>query len=316
MQASSSGLTLDDIREYIAEEFGEDKPSRRTAERLRDGLLQIFPDMYEAETDERLKRWKIPNIAANRLINFSSEELTELELTRKVLLEKGLDARAKNVASLIDKLKPLTDKLSRIEPDLEALCEAEGFALRPSPRYKIDAEILSKLRYAIKACCKIAINYKGSSGKMSWQDIEPYGIIYGHKNYLVAWMDYNEDYCYFILSNIKKIKALDQSFERDDEFNLKEYASRSFGIWQDDEPLEVELKFTPEIKEDVENFYFHSSQELIPQSDGSTIVKFTACGDREICWHLFTWGSNVQILAPDKLKDLYKKMIEEVSESL
>ena len=39
--------------------------------------------------------------------------------------------------------------MNRIEPDLEALTEAEGLAMRPGPRPKINAEIVGALREAI-----------------------------------------------------------------------------------------------------------------------------------------------------------------------
>lgn len=52
MQESSEGLSLEDIqRKYNV--------SRRTAERMRNALLNYFPQMEEVETGERTKRWRI-----------------------------------------------------------------------------------------------------------------------------------------------------------------------------------------------------------------------------------------------------------------
>jgi predicted DNA-binding transcriptional regulator YafY len=39
-------------------------------------------------------------------------------------------------------------------------------------------------------------------------------------------------------------------------------------------------------------------------ADGSLIVRFRAGGVQEMCWHLFTWGTVVQIVAPDTLRVL------------
>ena len=32
------------------------------------------------------------------------------------------------------------------------------------------------------------------------------------------------------------------------------------------------------------------------------MVRFRASGMRELAWHLFTWGEQAQILAPERLK--------------
>ena len=61
MQASRGGLSLDDIQER----FGG---SRRTAMRMRDAILRIFPHADEVPTDEKKKRWRIPPGTMDRLI--------------------------------------------------------------------------------------------------------------------------------------------------------------------------------------------------------------------------------------------------------
>lgn len=40
------------------------------------------------------------------------------------------------------------------------------------------------------------------------------------------------------------------------------------------------------------------------QPDGSLIVRFRAGGALEMSWHLFTWGSDVEVLEPAKLRKL------------
>jgi hypothetical protein len=39
---------------------------------------------------------------------------------------------------------------------------------------------------------------------------------------------------------------------------------------------------------DARKFLFHRTQTTEEQPDGSLIVRFTACGLSEMCWHLFT----------------------------
>lgn len=62
------------------------------------------------------------------------------------------------------------------------------------------------------------------------------------------------------------------------------------------------LRFTPEAAEDAERWLFHPSQNITTEADGSLTVRFRAGGTQEMCWHLFTWGTAVTIVAPDALR--------------
>ena len=41
---------------------------------------------------------------------------------------------------------------------------------------------------------------------------------------------------------------------------------------------------------------------MTSDEDRSLIVRFTAGGTREMCWHLFTWGDAVTVEAPESLR--------------
>jgi predicted DNA-binding transcriptional regulator YafY len=40
------------------------------------------------------------------------------------------------------------------------------------------------------------------------------------------------------------------------------------------------------------------------------MVRFRASGMKELAWHLFTWGDNLRILAPQSLKDAMLTALE------
>jgi predicted DNA-binding transcriptional regulator YafY len=127
----------------------------------------------------------------------------------------------------------------------------------------------------------------------------------------VAWseMDRARDFRNFALSNIERVEVLDRTFTRRPDFSLRDYAQRSFGVFQ--EPaVDVVLKFTPKAAIDARDFVFHPTQTLDPQPDGSLIVRFRAGGLTEMCWHLFTWQGQVEIVKPRRLAALFRDQIE------
>lgn len=76
---------------------------------------------------------------------------------------ENLPVQADNLERLWVKLKGMVrpESASRIETDLEALLEAEGHAMRPGPRPKIEPKVLYLLREAIKGSQKVLITYRG-----------------------------------------------------------------------------------------------------------------------------------------------------------
>ena len=74
----------------------------------------------------------------------------------------GLLRQAGALRTLEAKLRAelAASEASRLAPDLQALTEAEGFALRPGPRQQISPVVFDTLRYTVKAHRKVRIDYR------------------------------------------------------------------------------------------------------------------------------------------------------------
>ena len=64
------------------------------------------------------------------------------------------------------------------------------------------------------------------------------------------------------------------------------------------------MNIDPEAAAHARAFHFHPTQSMEDQPDGSLIVRFTASGHLEMCWHLYMWGDSVEVLAPKALQKL------------
>ena len=49
---------------------------------------------------------------------------------------------------------------------------------------------------------------------------------------------------------------------------------------------------------------FHPDQTLTSNEDGSVTVRFSASGLLEMAWALYPWGHNVEVIKPERLKQL------------
>lgn len=299
MQSKPQGVSIKDIEEKY-------NVSRRTAERMRDSVLNIFPQVDELETFDKYKRWGFTGCYLSELINFTADEMAILETLKKAQAERNLEANAELLESILTKIKAFSKKsLDKIENELEILLQAQGYAIKQVPHYTIDLNNLSLIKDAIKNSKKISACY-GTKNRV----LSPMGFIYGEKIYLVAKDEGKGSEAYnYLLHKFSNIKITDIGFEKGD-FDLKEYSQKAFGVYQG-EIFDVKLKFAPDVYEDVLSFNFHPTQKMKKQEDGSVIVNFKASGEYEICWHLFKWGNTVEIIAPKKLKNAYIRMLNE-----
>ncbi len=300
MQGTREGLSLQDVQHRYS-------ISRRTAERMRDAVERIFPQLEQANPGERPKRWRLPSGVLNRLVTFTAEELTRLESAADVLERDNRQYEAGQVRKLGAKVRSLMTReaMQREEVDLEALLEAEGLAMRPGPRPVIKDDVLVTLRNAVTACRKVRLHYRSrGTKKLSRQIVCPYGFLYGNRHYLVAYSMGMRDYRLYSLSNIEKTEITEWPFTRRDGFSLQAYAEHSFGVFQE-EPFDVVWKFTPAVADDAREFLFHPSQSMEDMPDGSLLVRFRAGGAREMSWHLCTWGEAVEVIEP---KDFWARL--------
>lgn len=307
MRGNAEGLSLEDIQR----DYGV---GRRTAERMRDAIERVFPQMEQANPGEVPKRWRIRAGVPTSLVGFSAEEFSALATACNLARRENLSEAAGRLETLSAKLKSLIHPQAarRIGPDLEALTEAEGIALRPGPRQRIAAELLADLRHAIIACRKVRLHYRArGTGALSRQLVCPYGFLYGNRHYLVAYSlsDRARDYRLFSLANIEKAEIADSSFTRRKDFSLQEFAERSFGVFQE-KPFDVVWRFSPKAAADARQFLFHPTQVFEDQPDGSLLVRFRAGGALEMCWHLFTWGGEVQVVEPERLRAMIRELLE------
>jgi predicted DNA-binding transcriptional regulator YafY len=299
------GVTLDDV----GERFGI---SRRTAQRIMQALEAQFPDSESGFDQDGRKRWRLQTGALRDLLTLTADELAALDLAIETLERSALDVEATELRRLREKILALVprNKIARVETDHEALLEAQGLASRPGPSARIAPEIAGTISTALKSSQRLKIIYHSrGSAKPTARIIEPYGVLIGIRRYLVAKPKADKDgpLRYYLAERMQSAELTGEAFVRDPSFNIDRHAQKAFGAFQNDaEYGEVIWKFKPGAASHARAFLFHPTQVLEDQADGSLIVRFIASGYLEMCWHLYMWGDQVEVLAPDVLR----KMVE------
>lgn len=306
LAASAEGLTLDEMAEAMG-------VGRRTAERLRDAVGALFPQMEEVP-DPPTKRWRIRGGLSAFEQAPTAVELLELTKAAEALRKAGEPARAAALESLERKVRAAmrSTVLNRLAPDLEALVRAETIAVQAGPRPHEDERTLAVIRQAIMAGRALGFVYRRGSTPGRRREMAPCGLMFGRANYLVATELGSDSPRTFRLDGIEQAEVLDRPASPPEGFDLAAFANRSFGIYQD-QVEDVVLRISPAKADEARVWRFHPSQILEDQPDGSVVVRFSASGMKELAWHLFTWGPEVEIVAPARLRML---LVEELKLSL
>jgi predicted DNA-binding transcriptional regulator YafY len=302
LAGTAEGLTLDEMAERMG-------VGRRTAERMRDAVREMFPQIEEVD-DPPTRRFRIPAGLDGLFQAPTAEELAALRTAADGFAAQGAQARAGALRSLERKVLAATRAPARrrLAPDLEALLQAEAIAVQAGPRPFEDESVLGAVRQAVMSLHALRFRYEGGATPGRVREVTPYGVLFSRSNYLVAAEDAVGPRNWR-LDRIFDIEVLDRAAARPAGFSLQDYADESFGIYQDDTE-DVVLAISPKGAEEALRWRFHANQSLEPQADGGVIVRFRASGMRELAWHLFTWGDKARIVEPQALRDMMVGEIE------
>lgn len=119
--------------------------------------------------------------------------------------------------------------LLRAEPDIEALMQAEGIAMRPGPCPRLDPAILPTLRRVILGVQLVVIRYSAQNiEKPVARVLCPCGTLYGGdgRAWLVGHVEELPDMRLWRLDRIASVDLLDRCFARREDFDRSGTPSR------------------------------------------------------------------------------------------
>ena len=298
LASSAEGYSIDDI----SAEFSVD---RRTAERMRDAVRDLFPQMEEIR-DGRHKRFRIRGALDTFFEVPTAEELADLQLAAKHAAQEGLVGRAESLRRLAGKVEGRIKPSLRVRyaADIEALALAEQIALSPGPRPACPPATLRVLRSALLAMKQVRFFYQSAGDREPIdRTVDHYGLLFGAVYFLVGRRVGTPEPVLWRLDRITEPQLLDSPSVVAEDFELEAFAARSFGVFQ--EPVEdIVLRVSPAAASRACAYLFHPSQKLEASPDGSLMIQLRAGGLLELCWHLFTWRGEIEIIAPQRLSDL------------
>jgi predicted DNA-binding transcriptional regulator YafY len=192
-------------------------------------------------------------------------------------------------------------------------------------------QMLMLLNRALVEGRKVRMVYETRSrgGEVSERVVHPYHIMpYVRSWQLIAHCERRGEVLMFKVDRIREATLLDERYCIPDDFDLDSYLGATWGLMRGEagEPVDVVLRFSPEAGAWVAEEYWHPSQQVEEQPDGSVLFKLHVAVTPEFVNWLLYYGRRVEVLEPASLREqvveehrraagLYESASQRVSES-
>ncbi len=170
-------------------------------------------------------------------------------------------------------------------------------------------QIIEKVLQAIRLKKRVKIDYfRTYDAALTIREIEPYGLICRFNTwYLTGRCCEKNERRIFLLSQIRRIQLVENSIcHIPPDFSLHDDYCHNWGVWTEHEaapPETVRLRVEKGLAERFRINRYHDSQQTKELPDGSIEVSFLLSGAQEMIPWLMTWGSTMELLEPQWLRE-------------
>ena len=230
----------------------------------------------------------------------SPGELQALLTARQVLgnvqpglLEGELKSLQGRITSLLQK--------KGVEPESgESRIHIQNVAGRAVP-----ARMFQDVLGALVQRTRLRIRYHGRRRDAESERVISPQRLTQHRNswYLDAWCHEAEGLRSFALERIREQELLDEAARDVPAEELAAHFDRSYGIFSGPPEHVAKLRFSPEMARWVSEENWHPDQQGAFEADGSWLLEVPFSGARELIMDIMRYGAEVEVLAPDFLRD-------------
>lgn len=288
LSASSGGLTM-------AQMMALTERSRRTVERMLDGLFELGIEPYNVPTvgeHHLLKRWRLVKPLPAPLVALDEGERLALEGVALTMPEgPARRALVKLLAS------QSTSVATGVAVDSHTLIDRTAYTAFSGPRYVGNESLIGQCERAIQGFEELKISYrKDGEAAASGVRVKPLGLLFGRFGYLVGLAS-GKGVRTYRLNCIEGVELTGRTFTPPAWFNLKAWASESWGVYHGDELKTWRIVFSPRVAARAASVQFHPSERKSRLPGGALQVTLRCRGERELLHEMQhpDWAGEVKI---------------------
>lgn len=269
---------------------------------------RYIPDLPEHIYIDDLdgSKWKIDRAANLINVRFNLHEALAVHLAAR-LLDTAVDRQNPHAAAA---LRKLAVALERLAPHISAhMCQSADRIDESSQRQ--DANYLRSLEVLTTAWAegrKVQVWHRKDKAEPANQytfcpyDIEPSAV--GRSTYAIGYREPPGALRTFKIERIERVELLNECYQIPPEFEPGRLLADAWGIWYTEaEPVEVILKFSPQVAQRLGETRWHRSEQVTAQKDGSLLWRACVAAPQEMLPWIRGWGADVEVLSPVELRE-------------
>lgn len=151
----------------------------------------------------------------------------------------------------------------------------------------------------------VLLHYRSASGATTERVVRPYFLEASRSepaSYIIGYDELRGAIRTFKIERVVHAELLNDTYAIPDDFDPYNYLASSWSVMTEEE-VEVRLCFAPAVAERVRESVWHHSQQISDTADGGCELRMLLGGTREIRAWVMGWGADVEVLAPQELRD-------------
>jgi len=279
--------------------------SVRTFHRDRELMEEIGVPIYY---DKELETYDILDTFSFNPPSINREEALALLMAGKAFKEENFPYQ-KELETVLAKIK--SSLPAAVRQVIAGIENKITFHNSPSVNLSSSKHIVVEIENAISNQNTIKIEYYSMSKDQNRvRKVDPYNLYFKKgAGYLIGYCHLREEIRMFRIDRIKKLDILDRTFVRPDDYSLEKYLENVWGVERGEEK-EIELLFSGFAAKYVQEYDWHSSQQIEELNDGQIIFRVRTGSIEEIKSWILSFGAEVEVLEPEDLKLEIKDEIE------
>jgi predicted DNA-binding transcriptional regulator YafY len=181
----------------------------------------------------------------------------------------------------------------------------EKVSVKNIQSYKVSEAIFHKTLDSLMRNLPITICYYSPfKGEATERTVQPLHLLnYMGNWHLIAYCTLRQDIRDFSLSRIRSLEPASASIAvPSGAISVTDYLNANFGLLKGTESIEISLKFSPEIADWITEQVWHAGQSVSLYEDNSVRLTFPVADFKEIKREILKFGSQVEVLSPESLR--------------
>ena len=290
----------------------ETKVNERTIKRDLTILMRYFPSILE-EREGRQKRYKFKEDYQFPALDLSLPERLALTL-------------AQDVTTFL-KGTPYFEALTNAIRKIHATLPAEGqdyfkriqniltFQLQPVKDFQSVASHINQAQIACEKGQRLDLIYHSASrGESLQRKVDPYGIAYSDNALrLIGYCHTRKALREFVFDDrMRSLTSLNETFKRQESFDLNEYITRGFGGMKD-HPVQAVIRVGPPASRWLRSQKWQGLQKQVDLGDDQIELHFDTEGREGLMRQILQWGSCAEVVTPPDFREEIAQEIKKMT---